>query len=167
MKISQTKTDPGLEQSGVWRPIRYGVEVKVARVGNPRTTAWRASLPVEDQRLLDMFEKHTKQPVLYESKLDRIGELMIESYARNVLLDWRNIEDDEGEQIPYSPDNAKSLLRDYDWFFLDVRREAELRENFFRAEVAEVGKASPKRSSGKRSTATDSAAKSGTSSDAE
>lgn len=147
MRISQTKTDKSLETDGVWVKIRYGVEVKVARTGNPRAEAWRARLSWDDRRLLD-------NPDLQKGREERVVELVIDAIAETVLLDWRNIEDDDGNPIPWSVAKARELLKEHDWFLQDVNEAATTRETFFQSEVQETGKSSRKASAGKESTPT-------------
>lgn len=145
MRLSQTKTDPTLERDGVWVAIRYGVEVKVARAGNPRAEAWRARLAPEDRRLLD-------NPSLFKGREERIIELLTDAIAETMLLDWRGVEDDDGEPLPYSPAEGKKAMQEYDWLRDDVHEAATTRETFFRLEVEEVGKHSRKSSAGKGAT---------------
>lgn len=161
MRLSLTKTDPSLERDGVWVAIRYGVEVNVSRMGNPRAEAWRAKLSAEDRRLLDGVKEYTRRPELYRTQLERVSALMRENIAETVLNDWRGIEADEdgdgyaaGEPLPFSVDEAKRVMADHDWFYADVLEAATTRETFFQAEVREMGKSSRKQSGGKASTPT-------------
>lgn len=152
MRISLTKTDESLERDGTWVGIRYGIEVLVARMGNPRAEAWRANLSPEDRKILDRVKSYVEAPQFYERQIKRAGEIMRDCIAETVLLGWRNIEDDEGEGIPFSVENAKALLTEYDWFYEDVQEAATTRETFFRAEVQETGNSSRKSSAGSADT---------------
>lgn len=161
MKLSQTKTDAALERDGAWVGIRYGVEVMVARMGNPRAEAWRAGLKSEDRRLLDNVREYTKQPQFFRAQLERIGELMRENIAETVLLDWRHIEAEQdegdckaGEPLPFTVERAKAHLAEYDWLYQDVLEAATSRETFFQSEVRETGNSSRKSSGGKKNTPT-------------
>lgn len=154
MRLSLTKTDEGLERDGAWVGIRYGVEVRVARMGNPRAEAWRAQLSAEDRRLLDNVREYTKRPDFHRAQLERVAELMRENLAETVLLDWREVEDDDGAPVPFSVDKAHEILAEYDWFYQDVLEAATSRETFFQAEVRKTGKSSRKRSGGKSGTPT-------------
>lgn len=155
MKLSRTRTDPALERDGVWVSIRYGVEINVSRMGNPRAETWRAKLSPEDRRLLDSVREYTKRPELYTSQLERVAFLMRENIAHTALNDWRGVEDDEGP-IEFSPEVAIEIMADpaYDWFYQDVMEAATSRETFFQREVRETGNASPKSRAGKGSTPT-------------
>lgn len=154
MRLSLTKTDPSLERDGVWVAIRYGVEVNVSRMGNPRAEAWRAKLSAEDRRLLDGVKEYTRRPELYRTQLERVGALMRENIAETVLNDWRGLEDDEDQPIPFDADAAKRVMADHDWLYADVLEAATTRETFFQTEVRETGKSSRKQSGGKASTPT-------------
>jgi hypothetical protein len=145
MRISQTKTDEGLEKDGVLVDIRYGVRVLVARAGNPRAEAWRAKLSWEDRRLLDNAD-------LQKGRHERVVELMVAAIAETMLLGWEGLEDDDDKPIAFSIEKAKELLKEYDWFRQDVLEAATTRETYFASEVRELGNVSPKSSAGKRST---------------
>jgi hypothetical protein len=159
MRLSRTKTDKTLEMDGVWVAIRYGVEVNVSRMGNPRAEAWRAELSPEDRRLLDNVKEYTRRPELYKAQIERAGDLMRDNIAETVLNGWRGIEaeDDaedckEGEPLPFTVERAKKAMAEYDWLYQDVLEAATTRETFFRAEVRETGNSSRKSSGGKGAT---------------
>lgn len=146
MDLSKVRTDKALESDGVWVPIRYGAEVKVARLGNPRGEAWRARLSAEDRRLLD-------NRTTLRGMEQRIADLTRDMLAETVLLDWRNIYDG-GEPIPFSVETAKLILSDpeLEFFVEDVLTASRKRENFFQEEVREAGNSSRKSSAGKGAT---------------
>jgi hypothetical protein len=161
MKLSKTRTDEALEKDGVWVPIRYGVEVKVARMGNARAEAWRAGLSDEDRQFLEKIGTFHANPSLYMGQIERVNELLIDSMANTVLLDWRGVDAEEdaedckeGEPLPFTVDRAKAALTEHDWFFADVQEKAKARETFFRQGVRETGNSSRKPSGGRRSTRT-------------
>lgn len=145
MRLSKTKTDEILERDGVWVALRYGIEVKVARAGNPKADVWHSRLSAEDRRLFD-------NPTLYKGREERVNELLASLIAESILLDWRGIEDDEDQPVPFSVGTAKQYLLEYDWLRADTLEAASTRETFFRAEVQESGNASQKSSAGRRST---------------
>ena len=79
---------------GVWVNI-LGGEFKIARAGNPEYEQ-----ALEDSGYRKMEDPTEKQRALYKA------------IARGVLKDWRDVEDDNGQAIPFSVDNAVDVLLD-------------------------------------------------------
>ncbi|RUR26845.1 hypothetical protein ELY33_17200 [Vreelandella andesensis] len=79
---------------GVWVNI-LGGEFKVGRAGNPH---YERALEDSGYRKLD--DPAEKQRALYTA------------IAKGVLKDWRDVEDDKGQAIPFTVDNAVDVLMD-------------------------------------------------------
>ena len=68
-------------------------------------------------------------------------EISIEAMAHHVLLGWKDIEDDDGNPLEYSPETALELLRDpglrdlYQFVLTQANERA-----LFRQEVEEESK---------------------------
>ncbi len=63
-------------------------------------------------------------------------DVTIRVFARTVLLGWKNLQDDDGQEIPYSEVKALELMRSHRDFFLMVQ-ELALDAEMFRARDAE------------------------------
>lgn len=129
MKISRFATDLGLEEEGVWVDIGEGAQLKVARVGNPR---YRSRV----RELSKPYKRQIRADILPEDMSD---EIVLRAFSETILLDWKGIEDDNGEPIPYSHENAYELLkglRDFRTLVADVAQE---QETFRRVEAEEEG----------------------------
>lgn len=120
MNIFKLKTNLKLEVDGKWVPMGGGAEIKVARIGNeryaalakelgrPHVHAFRHQSAIENATILDGITK--------------------KCVATCALLDWKNLEDEKGEVIPYSPAKAEELfieLPDFYRFVLEVANAAE------------------------------------------
>lgn len=108
--FSKYATDEGLENAGVWRQIAGGVELLVARSGNPKY-AKLLTKEVDKVRLVLDGE---------DERADKVSnEIMVSVIAQTILLDWRTRAEDGstvptifagGKDLPYSVENAKKLL---------------------------------------------------------
>ena len=122
-------TDKTAEQEGVWEPLADGIEIKVARIGNPNY-----------QRI---YEREIKP---YRAQVDRglmadekFTEIIIKVLAEAVLLDWKNIEY-EGKKLPYNRDNAIRILTELPDFRADVLFLANQQASYRAAEIEEAEK---------------------------
>lgn len=128
MKISEFKTDENLEETGVWVDIDGtpdGTQLLVARLYNDNFN--------------DLFDRKTKA---HRSRIQRgkfpiakQREIMRECMAETVLLDWKNLKDDAGKNIPYSRAKATEFLalRDFNELVTEIASTMET----FRAEEKE------------------------------
>lgn len=126
MKISQFKTDRKAELAGVWKAIGDGAEVLVARAGNPRHR-------MASRRAYRPHLAQVRAGTLDAEVSDRIEAEII---AETILLGWKGLQDERGQEIPFSRSAAAQLLTDYP----DFRRlVADLADDMeaFRAELLE------------------------------
>lgn len=129
MRISKFATDTGLEEDGVWIDIGEGASLKVARIGNPR---YRKALRAATK-------PHARSIRMGILPQDQIEELELNVIADTILLDWKGIEDDNGDPIEYNRENALQLLqnlRDFRALVLDIAQEQQA---FRREEQEESG----------------------------
>lgn len=93
------------ESDGHWFPLALieGVEVKVARAGNPE---YKKVL----KRLYKPYTKQLRRGKDVASEVeDRIQlDLLIDT----LLKDWKGMPGDDGQDVPFSKDAAKELLSD-------------------------------------------------------
>lgn len=95
-------TDKQKEVEGVWSEVGDGVELKIARIGNP-----------EYQKEFQKISKPHRRAIRSGTLSNDVAEkLLIKAMAKNILVDWRNLKED-GEDVPYSYENAVRLLTDY------------------------------------------------------
>lgn len=138
MKISKFAMDGTLAQEGVWEDAGHDdLRVKVARMNNPRYREYLRALgrPLVRRSRRNMLD------------FDAMEAMTQKAVARYVLLDWKNLEDDEGNEIPYSPDKAFEFFKAYPDFYeavTEIANDVEL----FRAEDHEDAAGNLQASSG-------------------
>lgn len=100
-KLRDLGPDAQAEQEGVWVEHDSGIEFKIRPLGNPEYT-----------RLRHRLQKPQLKPKQLRKGLDPadVEEQNKELVLRTILVDWKNVEDDEGNEIPYSPEEARKVL---------------------------------------------------------
>lgn len=125
MSIYKTfQTRPDLERDGIW--LDYGflegdsekpIRIKVARAGGG------------NQRFAQVLEAKTKphrrsiQTETIDRKLSE--QIVLETYAEAVLLDWMNVSDKDGNPLPFNKENAVLILTDLPDLFADIREQTQ------------------------------------------
>jgi hypothetical protein len=105
MKISERKIDIQKRDHGAWMdnlPDAGDLRVKVRGVGN---RDWDRL----QNKLLAAVPRAKKMNGLDPEERDRIYPILL---VKTILLDWENLEDDDGNPIPYSQEKALELLTD-------------------------------------------------------
>ena len=91
-----------LSQDGVWVHYSGDVSFLIARAGNRNYRKVAQHL----------YQKHSR---LLESKTDaaneKLTEIVVESMARGILLGWKGDLQFQGKPLPYSMENARTLLK--------------------------------------------------------
>jgi hypothetical protein len=100
--IERIKSDLKKESSGVWIPFAEGVELKIARARNPLYL----------ERLQVLVEPHRQSIRDDTMNTDVLGDILKKVRAETILLDWKNIEDKNGNTIPYSSRQALEFFND-------------------------------------------------------
>lgn len=101
--------DTEATEQGVWRSVFDGAaELKIARFNNPKHNALLRRLREENDELLKDDSTDEAQ-----AKLLEISGLAL---AETVLVDWRGILDEDGNELPYSKEAAYDLLKNYEEF---------------------------------------------------
>lgn len=108
MKLSQIQIDSAAIEQGAWRPAvgLTGVEFRVRGIGN-----------ADYEALADKLRRHLPPAAKFAEKLpaDEAARMTVELLVDACLLDWRGLEDEAGEPLPYSADKARALLSDPDF----------------------------------------------------
>ena len=129
-KLSKVKTDSKKEIEGIWEDYEEGIRLKIARMGNP---------------LYDEEIYRLSKPVLKRSReipADELERISKQAVAKYILVDWENIEDDDGNEIPYSSEKALEYFNDHDLrgFYRDIILIANDRNRFRREFIEEAVK---------------------------
>lgn len=134
MKLNSLKVDVAKETDGIWKPldIDENVMVKVRSIDCPQ----------HQRRVRKYASKNWRQ--MQSGKIDPVVEWAEtgKALAETVLLDWKGILDDDGNEIPYSLGLATELMTKREWkeFRKAVSRVAEDEANFQAAVEAEAVK---------------------------
>lgn len=98
-KLNDVRIDPNLEVEGVWIHWAAGIEFKLARIGNPK-----------------FKDAMRRRGAPYKRRINNDAELqeriMRECIPGTIILDWRNIEDDNGSPLPYSDEACLKMMKD-------------------------------------------------------
>jgi hypothetical protein len=119
-KLQLIRTDLDKTEDGVWVKYLDDVELCIASVNNK---AYREAC----ERL---WRPHLREMRMKQMSTQAIAELTKPAVAQHLLKGWKNIQDDDGAEIPYSPQKALDLLRDpalqdFYNFVVDVAAEAQ------------------------------------------
>lgn len=97
-KLSSIARDTKKAETGVWREFE-GIEFLIARIDNPDAK--------KELRRLSKREK-----TLNRGKVDdeRAEALLNEAISKTVLKGWRKLEDDDGNEITFTPAKALEIL---------------------------------------------------------
>lgn len=100
----QFKTDDKKETGGVWIGVGAGAELLIARKGNRRYT--------DKLKRINAERSVQRRVALDTLPEDESIEIMAEIMAETILLGWKGIKDN-GVDVEYSVENAKSRLIEY------------------------------------------------------
>ncbi len=131
VKLSRIRVDTDKAQNGVWKDWN-GIGLLIARIHTPHYQ--------------EVLQRHI-EPVLHivsenGNSCSEAQEATNRAISEAVLLDWRNLEGDDGEPLEYSPEKAYELLTDPELVDLHdfVIIAANSRENYRRVELEKTAK---------------------------
>jgi hypothetical protein len=128
-KLSKIKRDTNLAEQGVWvRNVLDDIGVKVAANNNKKYTD-------EIQRLMKPHARSYKNNPSFN---DIFIDIQNKAMAKAVLLDWENIENEDGTKLEYSETAAYNQLKDPEnKEFRDLIISLSEENEVFRKEVIE------------------------------
>lgn len=129
----QFKTDANLETKGIL--LEYGESAN----GKP-TTIRIARSGGANKRFMKAIETKTR-PYRQQIRLGTLDpdldlRLNKECFAETVVLGWENVQDENGNEMPFSVANCLKLFNDLPELFLDIQAQSQ-RVALFREEVLE------------------------------
>lgn len=120
-KISEIMADMEKVEKGRW--VNYAADIKllVAGINNSQYREAR-------QRLLKPHQHSIRTGLL---GAEQLMDMLKPTAAKYLLLDWTNLEDENGQAIPYSPEQALKFFKDKAFadlysFVLEMAGESEL-----------------------------------------
>ena len=108
IKLSEIKKEYGIDlklaTEGKWFPLSMisGVEIKVAKVGNPHYEKTA-------KRLYSPFKERLRRNTLATDVMERITNDLI---VQSLLKDWRGMPGEDGQDVPFSQEEAMVLIKD-------------------------------------------------------
>ena len=90
MKLTSLQVDPVKAKEGVWFEYDDDVQFLVARMGNSQFQTF--------------LQKHRKLAQVSRANSELMQEVTRKAAAHTILLDWKGIEDDEGNPLAYTPE---------------------------------------------------------------
>lgn len=130
----QFSTDAKVEREGV--VLQYGFNSKQNPIGIRVARAGGANAAYT-KRLQSKLNPHRRQ--LQTETIDKklLERLLLEVFCETVVLGWENVETENGEDLPFSYENALTLFTDLPELFTDVQEQAT-KLALFKSEVREV-----------------------------
>lgn len=138
MLYSQFKSDADLEKRGV--VLEYGflkkpdgtvdesrpVTFTVARAGGSNSAF---------TRLMESRIKPYRRQLANEAMDNSVAQkIMREVWAQTVVLGWTNVQDENGQDLPFTAENCVKLFTDLPELFADVQQQSQ-NGQLYRAEL--------------------------------
>jgi hypothetical protein len=128
------KTDPKIEKEGVL--LDFGknskgaqIYIRVARAGGA------------NQAYLNRMEARAKphRRSIQNDTIERVTleKLILDVYAETVVLGWENVEDENGNELPFNKDNVIKLFTDLPDVYEEVKDQAQ-KGALYRQELLEA-----------------------------
>lgn len=118
----QFETDRSIEKAGVI--LNYGpnskgkdIEIRIARAGGANDTYLKR---------LEAKSKPHRRSIQHET-IERVQleNIVKEVYAETVVIGWENVEDRDGNDMPYTKDNVLKLFADLPDLYADIQQQAQ------------------------------------------
>lgn len=118
------ETSIELERDGAWVTTSRGYEFRIARIGemNPEYRSYMIErgkvIHAEIEALEEKVGENPKESDAkkLEDLSAKMDSVTTDAFARYILKGWRNLYDREGKEIPYSVDNAITLMQMHDLY---------------------------------------------------
>lgn len=136
--VDETTVDK--EESGVWAPWR-GSSFLIASSGADKFQRLFQRLQRPHRKAIDKGNLDPKLQV----------DMMAKAMSEALILDWKDVTNNSGEDVPFSVQTAFDVLRKNSEFREFVSEFATEISNFVSEEKEELGKSAEKSSSGKPS----------------
>lgn len=132
MAFNKKRFDKEAQQSGKWVPYDGG-EFLVASMLSDKFKKAYADLEEEYADNKEALEEGTEANLAKASKTNRI-------LAETLLLGWKEVVDEDGEEIPYTVEEGVELLEDDPLFGAWLLRYAQNLDNYKREAVKKKAK---------------------------
>jgi len=123
MRIGEFAFNKELEVEGRWVEEIEGLRLKIARLNNP---PYKAYIRKNGRRISKANGR---------MDFDAADEIAKKAFSKFILLGWENLQDDEGNDIPYSSEKALELMTEYDEFYSMITEHASNAEAYKQNEM--------------------------------
>lgn len=131
---SMFQNDANLERDGI--VLEYGVNAaklpisfRIARAGGSNE-AYTKRMTHRMKPLRRQIQTETLDP-------ETAKKVVMEVFVETVLLGWENVDDADGNPLPFTRDNALKLFNDLPDLYLDITEQAQ-KAALFRKEIQEA-----------------------------
>jgi hypothetical protein len=147
----QFKSDTNLEKEGILLQYGFSERAKAAFIAEGMTEqdaeakaattiriARAGGANSQYQKRMEVVVKPYKRQIQTETIETKLVEKLVRRvYAETVVLGWENVDDAQGNALPFTVDNCEKLFNDLPDLFLDLQEQAQ-RSALFRAEIQEA-----------------------------
>lgn len=123
-------TNKNSEVEGIIHRVTPEISFTLARAGGANARYSKV--------LAAKMRPYTRQIADETIDIDLANDILIEVFAETVLLGWKGITDAEGNEIPFTVENAVALFKQLPDLFFDVRDHAGKMANFRAQEITDV-----------------------------
>lgn len=141
-RLSDIAIDPQAATDGVWETYADTFEVRIARTNNRRY----------QQMLGEAIAEHGGLRKLTPEESDAI---VVRCMGAAIVTGWRGLFDDEGKEVPYSPERAAAILGDpryqdfRDWVAMRAADRERYRARSIEEDAKHLGEGSSGSSAGR------------------
>lgn len=139
--FSTFRTDADIEKNGVI--LQYGfvkkpdgkpdtkrpIGIRVARAGGANTAYLRRA-----EAVLKPYRRQIQTDTMDRGLIDEITRQL---FAETIVKGWENVQDENGEDLPFSVENCVALFTKLPELFADIQEQSQ-RSALFRAEIMEA-----------------------------
>lgn len=121
-------TDRKAEVEGIWLVYPYG-EFLISRAGPSNT---------EFTKVFEKLSRPYRTQIKNDMLPSEVGErLLVETFARTIVRDWKKVAGRDGKEIKFSVENCIKVFTDLPDLFADIREQSMKFTNFVTAEIEE------------------------------
>ncbi len=129
MRIIAFATDKEKELEGVWFPLGDGLEILVARMNNTNYTS-------RVRKQMQPYQSTFQRKALKEDAAEAIQN---KAMAGTIVLDWKDMQDEDGAEGPFSEEICVKYLQLYPEFKKAILEFAGNMDNYVLEAVKEIG----------------------------
>jgi hypothetical protein len=119
--ITMFKTNKETEVNGIWIEYSPNSDGSIPRFKISRLSSRNRKYA----RILEQETKpHRRAIELGAMKDDDAENIMVKVFCKSVLLDWENIQEEDGSSIPFTENNAFKLFSDLPDLYDDLNAKA-------------------------------------------